>query len=207
MPDNPPEDRMVPLNSDELQALKLGDSVHQVVAGLKHTQSLIVSAIGPDTIWCGTHQFSRKSGKEITQGTGWTEENSPAFLAKLNGKPEKVYMIVLEDSDEDQYVGLVRQEIYDWIVTEPEGDLMLELRTRGSAYDTTTPESLREELRKTENSHGMARMTIGSYENDKAIFGRHATLCPECSDPKEIFAWLRNHREYQLEDTYNGYHY
>lgn len=119
-----------------------------------------------------------------------------------------VYALHLIDGGGDGTHHLITQELWDWIhapvATMPrinQGELRIEHHTD----DPTAPASLLEAMRKEwPDEEPAARVTIGSFENDKAIHARIGSVHNYVST-KQLMKWLADHPEYDLQDLeYDG---
>lgn len=95
-----------------------------------------------------------------------------------------VYLIVLEGQG-DLNIKVVDQITWDWIVSDDLGTS--ESEDCGSWVDTTIPECQRQLIQAAGDDPNNIEITIGSYNNDRAIFAQSTNGYTTYSSVKSLF--------------------
>ena len=116
----------------------------------------------------------------------------------------KVYLIVLTGQG-DTFIKVVDEETFEWIVSDDLGQPKGE-EDASSWEDQLVPASQIEKIKEEEGEYDPLRITIGSYDNDRALAAKPCGDYDTYYSIKEAMKAIKSHGD-ELEDEYQGYIY
>ena len=105
----------------------------------------------------------------------------------------KMFLISLSGQG-DTDLKLVTQEVWDWVLTPFNG--------KGSGYTETVPKAVQEEMMKHNGEVYEVNVTIGSYENDRALQAPGVSFRTH----KELIEYVKKN-SVEIVEEFDGYIY
>lgn len=119
-----------------------------------------------------------------------------------------VHLISLSgQGDEEAY--LVSKEVFDWVVNR---DTPGRAGNEHAWRDTATPEAIRNAIREENQRYGdsdsdLANCTIGSYNNDRALYAGRAAIAGGYGDTERDMVEYAHANGLRIVDEFRGYIY